>query len=116
MSDDSATRTLMLTFTHPADAASETAFNDWYDHQHIPEIREHVEGVLDVRRYRLSSAPGSESASAPYLAVYEFGSPAGEVLANFGAAAGKLTQSETLGTGKLGPITVLYEQIGTDKS
>ena len=111
MSDESAPQTVMLTFTHPAAEASEDAFNAWYDHQHVPEILEHVVGVSKVRRYRLSSLPSEGSGSAPYLAVYEFDCPADEVLANFGAAQAKLTPSDTLGTGELAPITLLYDEL-----
>jgi hypothetical protein len=79
----------------------------------VPEIIKHVHGVIAVRRYRVSAAqtPLAGVDPAPYVAIYDLDLPADEVLVNFGAAAGRLTPSEVLGTGDRAPVSVLYDRI-----
>jgi hypothetical protein len=49
------------------DATREDEFNSWYTHMHLPDLGR-ARGLLDARRYRMSSP----SDPAVYLAVYEF--------------------------------------------
>lgn len=104
---DNATTGAMLVFASPADATRDAEFNEWYDSVHIPEILAKVPGVVAARRYRLN--PSSPSAPAPYVTIYDLDRPAAEVLANFGAARGELTLSDSLGSGERAPSIALYD-------
>lgn len=54
-------------------AGREDEFNDWYDHQHLPDVLS-VPGFVAARRYRRSTAqlPGGEEEAEQfeYLALY----------------------------------------------
>jgi hypothetical protein len=58
---------LLLVGMTPA-AADETAFNAWYDTEHVPALAR-VPGVLCARRYRTSTG------SPKYVALYNLASP-----------------------------------------
>jgi hypothetical protein len=59
---------LLLVGISPA-AEVETAFNAWYDTEHIPALAR-VPGVLSARRFRAGSSSGPK-----YIALYHLASP-----------------------------------------
>ena len=115
MTDGTTHHGVMITFSTPAEGASDREFNDWYDKTHVPEILAHVDGVVAVRRYRLSPkrSPLAGDAPAPYVAMYELDRPVDEVLKSFGAAAATMTRSDTLGEGDRAPISLMYELLSS---
>lgn len=115
MSDTSPRRGVMITFSRPADGAGEEAFNDWYDNEHVRDILKHVDGVVGVRRYRLSATqpPGSSRSAAPYLAIYELDRPVEEVLANFARAGEQISMSDVLAVGDGTPQSLVYELVSS---
>jgi hypothetical protein len=56
--------------------AREKAFNDWYDHEHVPQVLRY-NGAVSARRYR--KIVGEDQYE--YMAVYEFASE--EILRQF---------------------------------
>lgn len=73
-------KALMIVFTNPASPEQETAFNEWYDGTHLPELR-NVPGIVSARRYRVTDGPGP-APDHRYMAIYEMDRPPGEVLAD----------------------------------
>jgi hypothetical protein len=52
----------------PADAAKESAYNEWYDTVHIPEILA-IDGFTSATRYRLHDPQGTTDPT--YVTIYE---------------------------------------------
>ncbi len=86
--------TLFLAFSNPADPDKEAEFNEWYEHTHIPQLLEHVPGLVSAQRFRL------ESAQLPhrYLAIYEVDGEPDAVMKDLGArgADGSVERSPLL--------------------
>ncbi len=57
-------------------ADQEARFNDWYNHEHVPQVLRY-NGAVSARRYRKLTGDDKYD----YMAVYEFASE--EVLHNF---------------------------------
>jgi hypothetical protein len=105
---------VMVTFSAPAEGATDEAFNAWYDGEHVPAILQHVEGISRVSRFRVSGDPTADGpASLPYLAIYEFDRPPGEVLANFAAAEDHLAVSDALNVTDRPPVSAVYEFVAS---
>ena len=79
---------LLLVGMTPA-AAVETAFNAWYDTEHVPALAR-VPGVLSARRFR-TTAGGSGS---KYVALYHLTSPAVVDSAEWKQASGSTPMPE----------------------
>jgi antibiotic biosynthesis monooxygenase (ABM) superfamily enzyme len=59
--------TALFTVKATIDAAREAAFNEWYNHQHIPAVMQY-KGVVSARRYK-AVLPEDRF---QYVALYEF--------------------------------------------
>jgi hypothetical protein len=109
-----------LVFSQPQTDADDAEFNDWYDHTHIPELLERVDGFVGARRYRLAAHPSNTDWPwPPYLAIYELSAQtpeqAAEILENLRAARGTtVTISPTLGQGDRAPVRVVYVPLDDD--
>ncbi|MGI9624473.1 MAG: hypothetical protein ACR2PK_16700, partial [Acidimicrobiales bacterium] len=60
----------LFVYSNPVDGR-EDEYNDWYDSVHIAEVLE-VEGFVGCQRFSVD--PGTDSAPARYLAIYEIDS------------------------------------------
>jgi hypothetical protein len=59
---------LMLALNGPTEGeGDETAYNDWYNNVHVPDLRL-IDGVTSARRFKVI---GSKRADWPYVAAYE---------------------------------------------
>jgi len=60
-----------LVFSNPHQEV-ESSYNDWYDHQHLPDLLQ-VPGIIAAKRLQFSGVQFNPTDSAParYLAVYE---------------------------------------------
>jgi len=65
------TRHVLVVLSNAA-AGCDDDFNDWYDHQHLPDVLS-VEGFVSAQRFRLSDEQLRPDEPPPhrYLAVYE---------------------------------------------
>ncbi|MEV0341838.1 hypothetical protein AB0H49_22710 [Nocardia sp. NPDC050713] len=66
--------TTLVVLINPASADVEGEFNRWYDEIHIPQVIEHVPGVVRARRYRLSKEQLLPAEALPvrrYMTVYD---------------------------------------------
>lgn len=105
-------KAILLVSSNPVSEDRTDDFNAWYAEVHVPQVIEHVPGIVRCTRYRLDEAspvrPGHR-----YLAAYEIEAdePA-DVLGALSAAmeAGKLDMSDALDTGAP-PQLVLYQRI-----
>ncbi|MBV9509842.1 MAG: hypothetical protein JO303_06135 [Caulobacteraceae bacterium] len=61
---------VFLVFTNAVEGEDD-AFNEWYEHQHLPDLLK-VEGVSAAQRFAMKPAP-EDAAQFPwkYLAIYE---------------------------------------------
>jgi len=55
-----------LVITRPV-PGKEAAYNDWYDHRHIPDVLK-VPGFVSAQRFKAS---GETALPGPYVAIYE---------------------------------------------
>src|SRR5437899_8597048 len=78
---------LLLVGMTPAPAV-ETAFNAWYDTEHVPALAR-VPGVLSARRFRTAAAGGPK-----YVALYHLASPGVVDGAEWKAASGSTPMPE----------------------
>jgi len=69
------TRHVLVVLSNAA-AGCDEDFNDWYDHQHLPDVLS-VEGFVAAQRFRLSDEQLRPDEPLPhrYLAVYEIEAP-----------------------------------------
>lgn len=84
---------VLVVFTNPSEGADETAFHDWYDNVHIPEVKERVSGICCARRFAL---PEGAQGPGRFLAVYDLTEPATKVQADLFAAAPGFTRSDVI--------------------
>lgn len=61
---------LLLALTNCTAADHHDIFNEWYDHQHLPDVLS-VPGFLRARRYRCAPDTAGQPSPWSYLAVYE---------------------------------------------
>lgn len=59
--------TALFTVKATVPAGREDAFNEWYNHEHVPDVLK-FKGVVSARRYRTTEAADRFQ----YMAVYEF--------------------------------------------
>jgi hypothetical protein len=62
---------LLLAWSSPVDAASADEFHRFYDETHVPEVRDAVPGIVDVRRYALADVTADGAPATRFLAIYE---------------------------------------------
>jgi hypothetical protein len=103
---------VLVALSNPAAGLSDEAVAAWYDGEHIPQIREAIPGVGEVRRYRAADAQPSPDGSVAYryLTVYqiEADEPAAIV-----AALGAGMASGTVKPGQvLDPVTTIVAVYG----
>lgn len=105
---------VIVVLTNAATSEQEQAFNDWYDHVHVPDLLK-VPGVSGARRFRVASAQATEDAEHSdhvYLAIYELDGDL-EVVADEiprRAADGTFTMTDAISTNPP-PRAVVYEEI-----
>lgn len=59
---------VFVVFTRPT-PGREMEYNEWYDHQHIPDVLK-LPGFTSATRYKYTRVDGTDSATHPYLALY----------------------------------------------
>jgi hypothetical protein len=109
---------ILLVLSEPVSAADDAAYNDWYDHVHLPEVLA-LPGFVSARRYRMSevqlpSQGGLESVSrrfpSRYVATYEVAGPDPAVATKaLTEASSGLTVSPAMAYDRT--IAVLFEEI-----
>lgn len=60
----------MMVFSSPATPEQETAYNDWYDHQHVPEVIRNSGFISGQRFVRIDDDQGKELQLPRYLVVF----------------------------------------------
>ena len=101
---------LLLAWSSPVDAAAAEEFHRWYEDTHVPEVREAVPGIVDVRRYALDDLTAEGRPATRFLAVYELKTDdlAGAARAR-GAAAGRFTPTKTMDYAGEPPVLQWYD-------
>ena len=113
-------RGILLVLSEPVSTADDAAYNDWYDHIHLPEVIA-LAGFSSARRFRMSevqlpSQGGLESVSrrfpSRYVATYEVEGPDLAVAAKaLTEASSGLTVSPAMAYDRT--VAVLFEEIGS---
>ncbi|OZC76315.1 hypothetical protein CH304_17375 [Rhodococcus sp. 15-649-1-2] len=62
-------KALLLAWSSPTAAETQTEFDNWYNGTHIPQIRDAVPSITAAHRYRLSEP--TATGTGRYLTVYE---------------------------------------------
>jgi hypothetical protein len=111
---------ILLVLSEPVSEADDAAYNDWYDHTHLPEILA-LPGFVSARRFRMSevqlpSQGGLESVSqrfpSRYVATYEVEGPDLAVAAKaLTEASSRLAFSPAMAYDRT--IAVLFEEISS---
>jgi hypothetical protein len=105
----------LLVFSSPRSVDDESAFDEWYDGVHIPQVVALVPGVVAGQRYTLSSSQlGEAPAAGPRrrMTIYQVEpGRVAEAVAGLGAALrdGSLGQSELVDRSSTPPEVVVYE-------
>src|ERR1700722_10594021 len=111
---------ILLVLSEPVSTADDAAYNDWYDHIHLPEVLA-LAGFSSARRFRMSevqlpSQGGLESVSrrfpSRYVATYEVEGP-DLALAAKGLTEGSpgLTVSPPIAFARI--VAVVFEEISS---
>ncbi len=103
---------VLMALSNPAAGLSDEAVAQWYDGEHIPQIRAAIPGVGDVRRYRAAEAQPTPDGSVAYryLTVYAIDADeAGSIVAALGSglASGAVKQG-----GVLDPVSTVLGVYG----
>jgi hypothetical protein len=101
---------MLLAWSSPVDEASAEEFHQWYEGTHVPEVREAVPGIVDVRRYGLNEFTADGRPVTRFLAVYEITTddlPA--AAAALGAAAGRFTPTTAMDRVGEPPVLQWYD-------
>lgn len=109
------THAQLLVFSSPRSTADESAFDEWYDTVHIPQVVEVVPGVVSGHRFVLSPVQlggGVSEGPRRRLTIYQV--EAGrveEAVSALGSAMrdGSLDQSELIDRTSAPPEVVVYE-------
>lgn len=101
-------RALLLAFSSPSDTADDAEFGRWCDELHIPQVVEHVRGVVSGTRYSIPEGQVNLApAGARFVNVYQVeAEDVGSVMTELGAATkdGRVELSEVM---RLDPPPVL---------
>nr|WP_296780397.1 hypothetical protein [Rhodococcus sp. (in: high G+C Gram-positive bacteria)] len=68
---------LLIARVDPTSAKSTDSFHRWYDDVHIPQVIQHIPGVVAANRYQLADhqlTPAQNLPTHKYLAVYQIDS------------------------------------------
>jgi hypothetical protein len=103
---------VLVALSNPAAGLSDEAVADWYDGEHIPQIRAAVPGVGAVRRYKAADAQPSPDGSVAYryVTVYEIeADEPGAIVAALGGglASGAVKQGAVLDP--VSTVVAVYE-------
>jgi hypothetical protein len=64
-------KAILVVQSQAVSSEREAEYHDWYDNQHLDEVRA-IPGIVDARRYTLAQAlVAPDSAIPPHLAIYE---------------------------------------------
>ena len=66
---ESTERHVLLVFTD-CQPGQDTAFNDWYDHEHVPELLRWP-GIVAAERFKINHAEDLPEGMGRYLVIYE---------------------------------------------
>jgi hypothetical protein len=109
---------ILLVLSEPVSEADDAAYNDWYDHTHLPEVLA-LPGFSSARRFRMSevqldSQGGLDSVRSRfpsrYVATYEIEGPDLELAAKALAEASPgFTVSPAMAYDRT--LAVLFEEI-----
>ena len=106
---------VFMVWTNPIDEASDSEFNDWYSRTHVPQVIEHVPGVVGARRYRVVDLPGGGGPPAhPNVCVWETDTnDAASVAAGLQAAveSGKLDMTPAMDVTGNPPMVQWFEAV-----
>lgn len=109
------THAQLLVFSSPRSTADESAFDEWYDTVHIPQVVEVVPGVVSGQRFVLSATQlGGVAPEVPRrrMTIYEVeADQVAEAVSGLGAALrdGTLGQSDLIDRTLTPPEVVVYE-------
>jgi hypothetical protein len=110
-------KSMFMAWASPADDASDSEFNAWYDGTHVPQMRAAIPAITAVRRYRVADVPGVGAASAHrYVAVYEMDTDdVAGAMAALGAASadGRIEMTATMDVTANPPVLQWYQAITT---
>jgi hypothetical protein len=103
---------VLVALSNPAAGLSDEAVADWYDGEHIPQIRAAIPGVGAVRRYKAADAQPSPDGSVAYryVTVYEIeADEPGAIVAALGGglASGAVKQGTVLDP--VSTVVAVYE-------
>ena len=100
---------VLMAWSSPVDEASTEEFHRWYEETHVPEVREAVPGIVDVRRYALADLTADGAPATRFLAVYEIATDdLAAAAAALGAAAGRLTPTPAMDVTGRPPVLEWY--------
>jgi hypothetical protein len=101
---------MLLAWSSPVDAASAEEFHQWYEGTHVPEVREAVPGIVDVRRYAINDLTSDGKPATRFLAIYEITTDdLAASAAALGAAAGRFTPTQTMDYAGEPPVLQWYD-------
>ena len=88
----------LIAYASPVDAASEEEFNRWYSEVHIPQVREAIPAITDVRRFRVVNPAAPQDGNLRYVAIYSIDGDVVQGAGQLGAfgAAGKFTMTPAI--------------------
>jgi hypothetical protein len=62
-------KSVLIAYASPASAEAESAFNEWYEGTHIPQVQQAVPAVSAATRYRVVDPAGASPVR--YMCIYE---------------------------------------------
>jgi len=60
----------MMVFSNPATPEQDAAYNDWYDHQHVPDVMRNAGFISGQRFVRIDNDQGKEVQLPHYLVIF----------------------------------------------
>ena len=88
---------VLIAYSSPVDAASESAWLEWFHSVHIPELRAAIPEMTDIVQYRVLRPEGT---TPRFVTRYDVpGLDAPTLAGKLGAAGPTLSQTDLMGTG-----------------
>jgi hypothetical protein len=101
---------MLLAWSSPVDDSAADEFHTWYEGTHVPEVREAVPGIVDVRRYAINDLTSDGKQATRFLAIYEITTDdLAASAAALGAAAGRFTPTQTMDYAGEPPVLQWYD-------
>lgn len=101
---------MLLAWSSAVDESAADEFHAWYEGTHVPEVREAVPGIVEVRRYSLNTLSDDGKPATRFLAVYEIKTDdLAASAAALGAAAGRFTPTQTMDYAGEPPVLQWYD-------